>query len=98
MQSHETHLRNAAGEQSNASTALTGGREGFPHLREEEYFIYLGHQLVAVGQAEQTQQPGGARHRSYPGALVKSCKARDDRNAARVRKQMSINDIAGNAR
>ena len=98
VQFGEGDVGDASGEKRYTSAALAGWGKYLAEPIKEKMIIHARQQKLALGEAEKFQDAGGTGEGLQSGPLVKTQQARRGGNAARVRQQAAINDVASDPR
>ena len=98
VETREGDLRDAAGEECDASAALADCGKCAAEFLEEKWSFDFGEKLLAVGEAEKFEHAGEARDALQAGALVEPEEARERGDAIGVGKKFAEGDVAQDAR
>jgi len=94
----ERDIRDATGEESHTRAAGALRGKGLAEFVEKEMLIDVRQQALAIGEGEQFQKAGAASERLQAGALIETKQTGNERDAARVGKQVLENNVARESR
>jgi len=97
VESGEGDLRDASGEECDASTLLSDGGIGAAEFLEEEWSFDFGEKLFAIGETEEFEHAAEADEALESGALIEPDEACEHGDAIGVREKFAECEIARDA-